>query len=252
MMAWLATVAFSLQIYFDFSGYSEMAIGLGRMFGIRLPRNFRHPYVSKNCSEFWRRWHMTLSRWLRDYLFIPLGGSRCSSSRISINLLMVMLLGGLWHGAGWNFVFWGGLHGTYLIGHRLIKRVYTVINLNSKLILYQVVNSLSLPFTFLLICFTWVFFRAENFSGAWIISSAMLGLHQGSDSPPEIRLYLQLIVFLSFVLVYIEPLIERWFLKGFRKWRSVPFYIRGTAYASIAMAVHVFGGNTQKFIYFDF
>ncbi|NOR79405.1 MAG: MBOAT family protein [Methyloprofundus sp.] len=250
--AWIATLAFALQIYFDFSGYSEMAIGLGRMFGIRLPRNFKHPYISKSCAEFWHRWHMTLSRWLRDYLFIPLGGSRCSNNRTSINLLLTMVLGGLWHGAGWNFVFWGFLHGTYLIGHRVLKSFYSAIDLNSKFIFHQVVEFLSRPFTFLLICFTWVFFRAENFSGAWAISSAMLGFYQGSHSPPEIRLYLQFIVLFSFVFVLLEPLIERWFLKGFRQWRSVPFYVRGTAYASIAMAVHVFGGSTQKFIYFDF
>ena len=251
-MAWLATLAFALQIYFDFSGYSEMAIGLGRMFGIRLPRNFKHPYISRSCGEFWHRWHMTLSRWLRDYLFIPLGGSRCSNSRMSINLLLTMLLGGLWHGAGWNFVFWGLLHGSYLIGHRALKGVYLAINLNSRLILRRVVEFLSIPLTFILICFTWVFFRAESFSDAWVVSGAMLGVYQSSSSPPEIRLYLQLIVFVSFIVVFLEPLIERWFLRGFRQWQNVPFYIRGTAYASIAMAAHIFGGNTQKFIYFDF
>ena len=250
--AWIATLAFALQIYFDFSGYSEMAIGLGRMFGIRLPRNFKHPYISKNCSEFWHRWHMTLSRWLRDYLFIPLGGSRCSGQRTSINLLITMVLGGLWHGAGWNFVFWGFLHGTYLIGHRGLKAFYVAIDLNSKFILHRIVASLSPLFTFILICFTWVFFRAESFSDAWLISSAMLGIFQATGSPVEIRLYLQLIVFLSFILVFLEPVFERCFLKGFKHWPSVPFYIRGTAYASIAMTVHVLGGSTQKFIYFDF
>ncbi|BCG64811.1 MAG: alginate O-acetyltransferase complex protein AlgI [Methyloprofundus sp.] len=250
-MAWLATLAFALQIYFDFSGYSEMAVGLGRMFGIRLPRNFKHPYISKNCSEFWHRWHMTLSRWLRDYLFIPLGGSRCSTNRTSVNLLLTMLLGGLWHGAGWNFVFWGFLHGTYLIGHKVLKWFYLTVDLNSKLILQKVISLLSRPFTFILICFTWVFFRAESFSDAWAVSGAMLGFQQ-EGVPPEIRLYMQGIVLISMLLVFFEPLFERWFLKGFKGWRNVPFYVRGSAYASIAMAAHVFGGSTQKFIYFDF
>ena len=112
--AWLATLAYTLQIYFDFSGYSDMAIGLALLFGIRLPVNFRSPYQATSIIEFWRRWHITLSRFLRDYLYIPLGGNRLGEQRRYINLLVTMLLGGLWHGAGWNFLVWGGLHGIYL------------------------------------------------------------------------------------------------------------------------------------------
>lgn len=251
-LAWFATTAFGLQIYFDFSGYSEMASGLGRMFGVRLPRNFKHPYISKNCSEFWHRWHMTLSRWLRDYLFIPLGGSRCLPMRIYFNLLITMILGGLWHGAGWNFVFWGFLHGLYLIGHRLLKNFYVIINLNKKNFLNLIIGRLSLPFTLFLISFTWVFFRAASFEDAWIICNAMLGLNEEGNNVNEVRTYLKIFVGLSLALVFFEPMIEKQFLKGFRKWRTTPYYVRGTVYASIAMVVHIFGGNTQKFIYFDF
>src|ERR1700709_176948 len=112
--AWLSTLAYTLQIYFDFSGYSDMAIGLALLFGIRLPVNFRSPYKATSIIEFWRHWHITLSRFLRDYLYIPLGGNRLGEQRRYLNLLVTMLLGGLWHGAGWNYLIWGGLHGIYL------------------------------------------------------------------------------------------------------------------------------------------
>jgi len=113
--AWIGVLAYTLQLYFDFSGYSDMAIGLSRMFNIKLPLNFNSPYKAANISDFWRRWHMTLSKFLRDYLYVPLGGNRNGSARRYFNLMVTMLLGGLWHGAGWTFVFWGGLHGLYLV-----------------------------------------------------------------------------------------------------------------------------------------
>jgi len=113
--AWLGSLAYAFQIYFDFSGYSDMAIGLARMFGIKLPLNFTSPYQSTSIIDFWHRWHMTLSRFLRDYVYIPLGGNRRGPTRRYLNLMTVMLVGGLWHGAGWSFVVWGGLHGLYLL-----------------------------------------------------------------------------------------------------------------------------------------
>jgi alginate O-acetyltransferase complex protein AlgI len=121
MRAWLATVAFGMEIYLDFSGYSEMALGLARMFGVVMPLNFQFPYISRNPSEFWRRWHITLSRWLRDYLYVSLGGNREGRFNTYRNLMLTMLLGGLWHGANWTFVFWGFLHGALLVLHRLLK-----------------------------------------------------------------------------------------------------------------------------------
>ena len=114
-VAWGGVLAYTFQLYFDFSGYSDMAIGLSRMFGVQLPLNFNSPYKAHNISEFWRRWHMTLSRFLRDYLYVPLGGNRKGPARRYVNLFTTMLLGGLWHGAGWTFVVWGALHGFYLI-----------------------------------------------------------------------------------------------------------------------------------------
>ena len=112
-------LAYALQIYFDFSGYSDMAIGLARMANVRFPLNFNSPYKARDIADFWRRWHMSLSRFLRDYLYIPLGGNRHGEARRVVNLMLTMLLGGLWHGAAWTFVAWGGLHGLYLIVHRL-------------------------------------------------------------------------------------------------------------------------------------
>ena len=120
--AWYAVLAYSLQIYFDFSGYSDMAIGLARMLNVRFPLNFDSPYQARNIAEFWRRWHITLGAFLRDYLYIPLGGSRCGALRHSGNLLVTMLLCGLWHGAAWRFVLWGGLHGLYLVLHAHWRR----------------------------------------------------------------------------------------------------------------------------------
>ena len=167
LSAWQGAVAYTVQIYFDFSGYSDMAIGLGRLFGIRLPVNFNSPYKSENVIEFWRRWHITLSRFLRDYLYFPLGGHRRGQVRRYVNLMIVMLLGGLWHGAGWTFVFWGGLHGVYLMLNQLWRklgdqRTATPLGMFSGRML-----------TVLCVIFAWVFFRAETFGGAIILIRGM-------------------------------------------------------------------------------
>lgn len=170
--AWLGSLAYTLQLYFDFSGYSDMAIGIARMFGIILPLNFNSPYKSRTIADFWRRWHMTLSRFLRDYLYIPLGGNRKGKVRRYINLMATMLLGGLWHGAGWNFVIWGGLHGLYLV----INQAWagSVGKLQSvhawRGISRAVFGGLV---TFLVVVLAWVFFRAATFAGAMEIIDVM-------------------------------------------------------------------------------
>lgn len=179
--AWGGALAYTLQLYFDFSGYSDMAIGLSYMIGIRLPLNFNSPYKAANITDFWRRWHMTLSRFLRDYLYIPLGGNRHGTSRKYINLFATMLLGGLWHGAGWNFVIWGGLHGVYLIIHQgwqtLRLRLGHDLNRSSQL------GHLSgVMLTFLVVVIGWVFFRAQTTMGALHILQGMVGLN-GIDVP---------------------------------------------------------------------
>ncbi len=168
--AWLATLSYTLQIYFDFSGYSDMAIGLALMFGIRLPVNFRSPYKSLSIIEFWRRWHITLSRFLRDYLYIPLGGNRLGETRRYLNLLITMLLGGLWHGAGWNFLIWGGLHGVYLGINHLWRGAVGVGSRHGPLRL------LSWAVTFAAVVLGWVFFRASTVGGAWRALKGLVGL----------------------------------------------------------------------------
>src|SRR3984885_5550827 len=175
--AWLATLAYTLQIYFDFSGYSDMAVGLALLFGIRLPVNFRSPYQAVSIIEFWRRWHITLSRFLLDYLYIPLGGNRLGEQRRYFNLLLTMLLGGLWHGAGWNFLIWGGLHGIYLcINHlwRAWRGDDARASMPAKGFCWAV--------TFFAVVIAWVFFRAKTAAGAWQMLGSLFGFEAGSSA----------------------------------------------------------------------
>jgi len=173
--AWIGAMAYTFQLYFDFSGYCDMALGLARLFGIRLPVNFNSPYKATSISDFWRRWHITLSHFLRDYLYIPLGGNRHGAARQNANLMITMLLGGLWHGASWTFVFWGGLHGFYLtINHgwsTLVKKGYI-----PSLLPKPVVDLASRCLTFVVVIVAWVYFRAETFGGANNIILGMTGL----------------------------------------------------------------------------
>jgi len=162
LTAWLATLAYALQLYFDFSGYSDMAIGLGRMFGVTLPLNFNSPYKAHNIADFWRRWHMTLSVFLRDYLYVPLGGNRRGPTRRYVNLMLTMMLGGLWHGAGWTYLLWGTLHGAYLVVHRVIANVRERIPLRKS----RVEHGLAVLVTYLAVVLAWVPFRAQNMEAA--------------------------------------------------------------------------------------
>jgi D-alanyl-lipoteichoic acid acyltransferase DltB (MBOAT superfamily) len=164
--AWVATLAYTLQIYFDFSGYSDMAIGLALMFGLRLPMNFNAPYRAVSIRDFWRRWHMTLSRFLRDYLYIPLGGNRCGAARQAVNVIVTMLLGGLWHGANWTFVAWGGLHGVALAVDHVWERWG-----------FPLPRTVAWALTLLFVMACWVLFRAADFATAGDILRSMLGEH---------------------------------------------------------------------------
>ncbi len=173
--AWVGAISYTLQLYFDFSGYSDMAIGLGYMFNIVLPINFNSPYKATSISDFWRRWHITLSNFLRDYLYIPLGGSRRGEIRRYANLIITMLLGGLWHGAGWTFVIWGGLHGLYLS----INHGWRKFNISLP-------QWLAWMITFLAVIFGWVMFRAQSLSDAMEMIQAMIGM-KGVILPGEVR-----------------------------------------------------------------
>jgi len=170
-----ALVLFSIQIYADFSGYSSIARGTAKLLGIELMKNFEQPYLSRNITEFWRRWHISLSSWLRDYLYISLGGNRKGVNRTYINLMITMLLGGLWHGASWNFVIWGGLHGLYLAVHKLIlgnKKVSDHFQYTGMWSFAKYLFNISL--TYLLVLFTWLFFRATDFQTASIFMQKMI------------------------------------------------------------------------------
>ena len=178
--AWFTSLSYTFQLYFDFSGYTDMAVGLALLFNIRLPINFNSPYKSKNIQDFWRRWHITLSRFLRDYLYIPLGGSKVSNFKVYNNLMITFLVGGIWHGAGWTFIFWGFLHGIALIIHRIWA--YSGIKIN---------NFLAWFITFNFINISWVFFRAKEWEDAIKVIKGMLGL-SGVMLPNKFRELLQI------------------------------------------------------------
>jgi D-alanyl-lipoteichoic acid acyltransferase DltB (MBOAT superfamily) len=251
--AWIGTLAFAFQIYFDFSGYSEMAVGLACMFGVVLPRNFLYPYISRNPTEFWRRWHITLSLWLRDYLYIALGGNRRGSLRTFVNLMTTMVLGGLWHGANWTFVIWGALHGLYLIGHRLLNGALARMGLRDDDLSSRLLSMAGMPLTFVLVLISWVFFRAGSFADACVVLAAMFGRAAPAGTVIDFRLYEIGIVGLSAVLVALEPLLVKTAERnGILWWWRVPFWLRGGAYAALTLLVVGFGGVTQKFVYFDF
>ena len=186
--AWVGALGYSLQLYFDFSGYSDMAIGAAYMFGIRLPLNFNSPYKAISIVDFWRRWHITLSHFLRDYLYIPLGGSRKGELRRYTNLFITMLLGGLWHGAGWTFIFWGGLHGFYLVINHLYRSIRMNLGHNLKNDSW-LLRGAGWSATFLAVVISWVFFKANSFEIATSILSSMFGFN-GIDLPDFTTPYL--------------------------------------------------------------
>jgi D-alanyl-lipoteichoic acid acyltransferase DltB (MBOAT superfamily) len=241
----VATYAFAFQIYFDFSGYTDMARGMACLMGFELPFNFREPYLSRNPAEFWRRWHTTLSRWLRDYLYIPLGGNRRGPARIYANLLLTMLLGGLWHGAGWNFVIWGGLHGLLLSVHRRFRRRPTDAERS-----FAPGDVLRVFALFHAVCLLWVFFRAETFGDAVLILEKLL---TGSYlvAWPVLP---TAVVALCFGLHLLErglrprlPRIREWLGQG-----AFGGAIEGLALGAIAALAIAASGVGAEFIYFQF
>src|ERR1700688_1791728 len=281
--AWLATLAYTLQIYFDFSGYSDMAIGLALLFGIRLPVNFRSPYQATSIIEFWRHWHITLSRFLRDYLYIPLGGNRLGEQRRYLNLMVTMLLGGLWHGAGFNFLIWGGLHRVYLNINHLWREwrgadarasaAGRFAERSSK----RNAKGLSWAVTFFAVVIAWVFFRARTAAGAWQMLGGLFGFEAGSSayvSPGILRLMdlpvlvgeerLLLIgggaVAVALAIALFLPNVPQIF--GYREYRRAPEkasllrWRPNAAWAlvsALALAISLFGmWQRLEFLYFQF
>lgn len=195
---WLATIAYTIQIFCDFSGYSDMAIGIAKMLGFNLVKNFDLPYLSRSVTEFWRRWHLSLSRWIRDYIYIPLGGNRDGKFKQARNLLITMLLGGLWHGASWNFIFWGGLHGLALVIEKYI--IFPNFNFKNKNLIF---NFISWFLTINFVMLSWIFFRAKNFSDAFLIINRMyFSYFNGINWIYSDLILIILVVFISYYLGY--------------------------------------------------
>ncbi len=249
--AWAGTIAFAGQIFCDFAGYSSCAIGAALCLGFILPTNFRSPYAAIGFSDFWRRWHITLSEWLRDYLYIPLGGSRNGKVRTLINLCLTMLLGGLWHGASWTFVVWGALHGFLLVCEQIVRSLPIAKWKGWK----TTGGEFFLGFvTFILICFTWVFFRAKSFDQAFMIIASMLGFV--STSMPVLFLYTEKAA-VALIVVLLIALSHRQ-LRTMEdeaielRIHQTHWLKRSLALASMLVLLTVAAGDSQSFIYFQF
>ncbi|HTL90742.1 MAG TPA: MBOAT family O-acyltransferase [Steroidobacteraceae bacterium] len=241
--AWAATLAFGGQIFCDFAGYSTTAIGAAMCLGFAMPDNFRFPYAAIGFSDFWRRWHITLSSWLRDYLYIPLGGNRYGTARTYCNLFTTMLLGGLWHGASWTFVVWGGLHGSYLAAERWLRARFADYQPGPLALI-----ALGL-LTYVLVQLTWVFFRAKTFGKAWLILRGMFGL-SAPQKPilPGIELLM--------VAAIVGGLVSAHWLMRTRTLESLlartPTPLLTGAWMLLAFAIVIEQGAGNAFIYFQF
>jgi D-alanyl-lipoteichoic acid acyltransferase DltB (MBOAT superfamily) len=265
--SWFGALAYTTQIYFDFSGYSDMAIGLALLFGIHLPLNFNSPYKATSIIDFWRCWHMTLSRFLRDYLYIPLGGSRHGPVRRQINLMITMLLGGLWHGASWTFVVWGGLHGAYLQANHAWRRV--VANspgLQRLLARYPRAAALcAWAATFLAVVVAWVFFRAASFTAA---ANMLAGMFAGSRTidaqlvDPHTAFYVALGLSLAFLARNSQQLFAGLYARVFARPGAPgrllqhPFLegspVGAAVFLIVSLTIISISWGTNEFIYFNF
>jgi alginate O-acetyltransferase complex protein AlgI len=236
--AWTASLSFTLQLYFDFSGYTDMALGIALLFNIRLPKNFNSPYKALNIRDFWRRWHMTLSRFLKDYVYIPLGGNRLGSSRTYMNLITTFFLCGMWHGAGWTFIFWGLMHGVALVVHRLWLKVNIKINC-----------IFAGALTFLFVNFSWVFFRAQEWKDATKVLSGMLGFNGLGNL--EVIQTLYILFFLGVI----------WKAKNSMQWAEQANLRSQAIYIALFLGVfallqlnnfQISNDKTMEFLYFNF
>jgi alginate O-acetyltransferase complex protein AlgI len=243
---------FALQIYADFSGYSNIARGVARLLGFELMVNFEQPYFATNITEFWRRWHISLSTWLRDYLYIPLGGNRRGARRTYVNLLLTMLLGGLWHGAAWTFVIWGALHGVFLALHKWYSSLRRPgVAAGSGTLLGKLAGGL---LTFHLVCLAWIFFRAQSVDAAWDYLGALFSV-QGPlldrQNPGKVLEPGLVLALMSAAVIWLDWPVRRAGDHDVLQTRH--WLMRGTAYSALAAAILLFGGEDEvAFIYFQF
>ncbi len=246
-LAWVGIVCYTLQIYFDFSGYSDMAVGLARIFGFKFPENFNYPYISRSIKEFWRRWHISLSAWFRDYVYIPLGGNRCSVNRQYFNLVLVFFLCGLWHGASWNFVIWGMFHGFFLVFER-IKFGENFLNYLPKFIQHF--------YAIFIVMIGWVFFRSPDLAHALGFLKTMFSHKETEAISREIfRLTESHFVRMSFILALIglSPLVKNLSLKLIRKNKIFITVTDLFLLATMILAIVRLSASTHNpFIYFQF
>lgn len=240
--AWVGTLAFSGQIFFDFAGYSTCAIGIALMLGIILPDNFRYPYAAIGFSDLWRRWHISLSSWLRDYLYIPLGGNKHGIVRMYAALMITMLLGGLWHGAAWTFVIWGALHGIYLVIERMLKGKITIkINAFNGILLALL--------TYILVNFTWVFFRAREFSTAKNIITSMLFMNGDGEKIVGTFEIIKVLVVVTLLFIC-HWMMRNTSMKEVSE-KTNP-WILGVIWAVMFFLIAIAQGSGEQFIYFQF
>ncbi len=246
----LAAYGYAIQIYCDFSGYSDIAIGLALLMGFKLPINFLTPYKSKSVTEFWRRWHISLSSWLRDYLYISLGGNRRGKVRTYINLFLTMLIGGLWHGAAWKFVVWGGLHGIALSIERLLKS-YIKIPQNIFTRIFTCIIGIILTFHF--VTFAWIFFRAQDFSTAIELIGMISQLDFNAEHWVSVVLAYKN-VFIVLLSGFIMHFLPNWFVQWLQKvFTAMPIFAKALVIGFVLWLVHATASSEiQPFIYFQF
>ncbi|HEU0021869.1 MAG TPA: MBOAT family O-acyltransferase [Dehalococcoidia bacterium] len=249
--AWIASALFAFQIYFDFSGYVDIALGLGKMVGFKLTENFMTPYLARNASEFWGRWHITLSNWFREYLYIPLGGNRLGRWREVFNLMLVMGIAGLWHGAGWTFVLWGLIHGFYLAVQRFLpsQQLQALLPVPNKYKSYAY-QAIGIAVMFNLIVLAWIPFRAEDLPTTMDMFGAIVSF-EGAGGWVSEAPWLGVVGFL-FGLHVLERLVKENRSKSLEFWSYVPPVGRGVAYAGLVLLVLAFAESNQSFIYFRF
>jgi alginate O-acetyltransferase complex protein AlgI len=242
--AWLGIACYTFQIYFDFSGYSDMAIGLGKMLGFRFPRNFDRPYAATSVTEFWRRWHITLSSFFRDFVYVPLGGNRRGTARTYVNLAIVFFLTGLWHGAAWTFVFWGALHGTYLVIERVLRNRWGVVPSG-------VVGWLT---TLLAVMVAWVYFRADGIGWGHQYVGTLFGLHGVDPSIGPLRRYwdaeLGLALLACALAAFVDVGAAGRFLRT--RWIYQPARFATTFGVLVLACVYLSDSSFNPFIYFRF